>query len=175
MAVIDELLVANRRFSGARRQHQLPMPPARKVAVLACMDARLDPSQILGLAEGDAHGIRNAGGRAKDAVGTLAISQWLLGTTAIAIIHHTDCGMLTLTNPAIHAKIRSDLAADASDIDFLPSGNVEASVREDLTLLRDSTLIAPETEIRGFVYDVNTGRRSEVDAPVSTLTAHSTP
>jgi len=162
MAVIDELLEANRRYSGERRQVQLPMPPSRKVAVLACMDARLDPARVLGLAEGDAHVIRNAGGRAQDAIRSLVISQRLLGTTAIAIVHHTDCGMLTFTNPVIQAKIRADLSADAGEIDFLPFGDVDASVREDLAILRKSPLIARGTEIRGFVYDVKTGRLSEV-------------
>jgi carbonic anhydrase len=162
MAVIDELLEANRRFASQRPQVQLPMPPSRKVAVLACMDARLDPARVLGLAEGDAHVIRNAGGRAQDAIRSLVISQRLLGTTAIAIVHHTDCGMLTFTNPVIQAKIRTDLNADAGEIDFLPFSGVERSVRDDLTTLRKSPLIAPGTEIRGFVYDVKTGGLSEV-------------
>ena len=162
MAVIDELLEANRRYSGGRRQVQLPMPPARRVAVLACMDARLDPARILGLEEGDAHVIRNAGGRAADAIRSLVISQRLLGTTAIAIVHHTDCGMLTFSNESLKAKVKEDLAADASSIDFLPFGDVEASVRDDLAVLQASRLIAPGTEIRGFVYDVRTGGLSEV-------------
>ena len=162
MAVIDELLEANRRYSGARRQVQLPMPPSRKVAVLACMDARLDPARVLGLDEGEAHVIRNAGGRAVDAIRSLVISQRLLGTTAIALLHHTDCGMLTFSNPDIQAKIRQDLEADASEVDFLPFGNLEASVREDFGLLRKSPLIARDTEIRGFIYDVKTGLLHEV-------------
>lgn len=162
MAVIDELLEANRRFSGQRPPVQLPMPPARKVAVLACMDARLDPAQVLGLAEGDAHVIRNAGGRAQDAIRSLVISQRLLGTTSIAIVHHTDCGMLTFTNPVIQAKIKDDLDADARGIDFLPFSDVERSVRDDLAILRKSPLIAPGTDIRGFVYDVRTGGLKEV-------------
>ena len=162
MAVIDELLEANRRFSGQRPQVQLPMPPSRKVAVLACMDARLDPARVLGLAEGDAHVIRNAGGRAQDAIRSLIISQRLLGTTAIAIVHHTDCGMLTFTNPVIQAKIRDDLSADAGEFDFLPFADLERSVRDDLTILRKSPLIAPGTDIRGFVYDVRTGLLNEV-------------
>lgn len=162
MAVIDELLEASRRFAAQRPQGQLPMPPARKVAVLACMDARLDPARVLGLAEGDAHVIRNAGGRAQDAIRSLVISQRLLGTTAIAIVHHTDCGMLTFTNPDIQARIRNDLKADADGVDFLPFSNIERSVRDDLATLRRSPLIAPGTAIRGFVYDVKTGELSEV-------------
>ncbi|MEO8031189.1 MAG: carbonic anhydrase [Gemmatimonadota bacterium] len=174
MAVIDELLVANRRFSGAQPQHQLPMPPARKLAALACMGARLDPAQVLGLAKGDAHVIRNPGGRARDSVRSLVVSQRLPGTTANAVVRHPDCETLTFTNPTIHARIQDDRSADASDMDLLPFGNVEVIVREDLALLRYSTLITPDTEIRGFIYDVKTGGLSEVDTPVSTLTAHIT-
>lgn len=164
MAVIDELLEANRRYSGGRPQVQLPIPPSRRVAVLACMDARLDPAQVLGLSEGEAHVIRNAGGRAEDALRSLVISQRLLGTTAIAVVHHTDCGMLTFSNEGIQAKIRADLSADAGHIDFLPFGDIEQSVRDDLRLLGSSPLIAPGTDIRGFIYDVRTGALTEVTA-----------
>jgi carbonic anhydrase len=162
MAVIDELLEANRRYSGERPQVQLPMPPSRRVAVLACMDARLDPARILGLGEGEAHVIRNAGGRAADAIRSLVISQRLLGTTAIAVIHHTDCGMLTFDNTTIRARIRQELSTDPGSIDFLPFDDIETSVRDDLATLRASPLIAPGTDIRGFVYDVKTGGLAEV-------------
>jgi carbonic anhydrase len=134
------------------------------------MDARIIPSRQLGLEEGDAHVIRNAGGRTRDALRSLVISQRLLGTNEIAVIHHTDCGMLTFTNPQLHAKVKQDLGADSSEIDFLPFSDVEESVREDVNFLVSSPLIAGDVLIRGFVYDVRTGRLSEVasDAAVET-------
>src|SRR2546422_2468071 len=98
MSVIQEFTGANERYAATFQKGNLPLPPARKVAVLACMDARLDPARVLGLEEGDAHVIRNAGGRAADALRSLIISEQLLGTNTIVIIHHTDCGMLTFSN-----------------------------------------------------------------------------
>lgn len=164
MPVIDELVRANAAFAGARTPHQLPMPPARHVAIVTCMDARILPAAVLGLAEGDAHVIRNAGGRAKDALRSLVVSQRLLGTTEVAVIHHTDCGMLTFTNDQLRARVRKELGADADDIDFLPFSNVEQSVREDVIYLRNSPLIPKTFPIRGFAYDVRTGLLSEVTA-----------
>src|SRR5262245_63444806 len=104
MSVVNEFLQANKGYAAHFQKGDLPMPPGRKVAVLACMDARLDPARILGLEEGDAHVIRNAGGRAADAVRSLVISEQLLGTNTIVILHHTDCGMLTFTNEQLHTK-----------------------------------------------------------------------
>ena len=170
MSVIDELLDANTEYASTFDRGNLPMPPARRLAVVTCMDARIIPSRQLGLAEGDAHVIRNAGGRTREALRSLVISQRLLGTNEIAVIHHTDCGMLTFTNPQLHAKIKQDLGADSSGIDFLPFSDVEESVREDVNFLVSSPLIARDVLIRGFVYDVRTGRLSEVasDAAVET-------
>lgn len=162
MSVYDELLQANSNYAKTFNQGTLPMPPARKLAVVTCMDARIVPSRQLGLKEGDAHVIRNAGGRARDALRSLVISQRLLGTNEIAVIHHTDCGMLTFTNSDLHAKVKQDLGADSSDIDFLPFSNLEESVREDVAFLLSSPLIAADVLIRGFVYDVRTGTLSEV-------------
>jgi carbonic anhydrase len=170
MSVIDELLDANTEYASTFDRGNLPMPPARRLAVVTCMDARIIPSRQLGLEEGDAHVIRNAGGRTRDALRSLVISQRLLGTNEIAVIHHTDCGMLTFTNPQLHAKVKQDLGADSSEIDFLPFSDVEESVREDVNFLVSSPLIAGDVLIRGFVYDVRTGRLSEVasDAAVET-------
>jgi carbonic anhydrase len=126
------------------------------------MDARIVPARILGLQEGDAHVIRNAGGLAREALRSLVISQRLLGTNAIMVIHHTDCGMLTFQNEDVHEKVRQDLGADASEIDFMPFGDLDASVRDDVEFLKESPLVADDTEIRGFVYDVSTRRLSEV-------------
>jgi carbonic anhydrase len=143
------------------------MPPARKVAVLVCMDARIDPAKALGLEEGDAHVIRNAGGLATEAIRSLAISQELLGTREIVVIHHTDCGMLTFTNDVIRAKLAEDLGpaagAAAQAVDFLPFPDLEQSVRDDLEIIRSSPLLRKDVPVTGFVYDVTTGRLQRVD------------
>ncbi len=165
MSVIDELFQANHRYATARHPHRLPLPPARKVAIVTCMDARIDPAGILSLAEGDAHVIRNAGGRAAEALRSLVISQRLLGTRAVAVIHHTDCGMLTFSNQQLTTQVKAELGADASGIDFLPFSDLEASVIEDVRLLTDSPLLEPQTPIRGFIYDVHSGRLTEVGIP----------
>ena len=162
MSVIDELVRENETYAGTFDKGGLPMPPARHVAVITCMDARLLPSRILGLEEGDAHVIRNAGGRAEDALRSLVISQRLLGTQEVLVVHHTDCGMLTFDNPTLYGICQADLGADASDIDFLPFGDLEQSVREDVELIRSSPLIAKDTPVTGFVYDVKTGKIHEV-------------
>jgi len=144
------------------------MPPARRVAIVTCMDARILPPQLLGLREGDAHVIRNAGGRAKDALRSLVISQRLLGTREVMVIHHTDCGMLTFSNESLRTRVRDELGAEAGDevrtVDFLPFTDVEESVHDDVAFLRSSPLIPRDISIRGFVYDVRTGRLSEVGA-----------
>jgi carbonic anhydrase len=158
MSVVDEFLQANEQYAANFKKGDLPLPPGRKVAVLACMDARLDPARILGLEEGDAHVIRNAGGRAADALRSLVISEQLLGTNTIVILHHTDCGMLTFTDDVIHEKVKHDLHADADHIAFLPFKDLDQSVRDDITFLRSSSLIPESIEIRGFVYDVKTGK-----------------
>jgi carbonic anhydrase len=163
VSVIDDLVKENEHFAGALGEIRCPpLPPARKVAIVTCMDARIVPARILSLQEGDAHVIRNAGGLAREALRSLVISQRLLGTNAIMVIHHTDCGMLTFQNDDVHEKVREDLGADASEIDFMPFGDLEASVRDDIEFLRESPLVADDTEIRGFVYDVSTRRLSEV-------------
>jgi carbonic anhydrase len=162
MSVSDELLEANTKYAKTFDRGELPMPPARRLAVVTCMDARIVPSRQLGLEEGDAHVIRNAGGRARDALRSLVISERLLGTNEIAVIHHTDCGMLTFTNPDLHAKVKQDLGADSTDIDFLPFSDLEESVREDVAFLLSSPLIPADILVRGFVYDVHTGILTEV-------------
>lgn len=162
MAVIQEFLQANAGYAATFQKGMLPMPPARKVAILTCMDARLDPARMLGLEEGDAHVIRNAGGRAADAVRSLVISEQLLGTTTIVVIHHTDCGMLTFTNPQLQEKVKQDLHADVDDTDFLPFNDLEQSVRDDVAFLRSSLLIPQTIEIAGFIYDVKNGKLSAV-------------
>jgi carbonic anhydrase len=162
MAVVDEVQAANERYAEGFTKGDLPMPPGRKFAVVACMDARLDPAKALGLEEGDAHVIRNAGGRAADALRSLVISQRLLGTQEVLVVHHTDCGMLTFDNPTLYGICQEQLGADASSIDFLPFSDLEQSVRDDVELIRSSPLIPNDVRVTGFVYDVKTGKITEV-------------
>lgn len=167
MVVLPELLEANKRYAATFTKGHLPMPPGRKVAILVRMDARIDPAKALGLEEGDAHVIRNAGGRAKEAIRSLAISQRLLGTQEVVVIHHTDCGMLTFSNESIREKIASDIGPEAgavaAEIDFQPFSDVAQSVREDVELIRTSPLIPNDIPVSGFYYDVRTGALVPVD------------
>jgi carbonic anhydrase len=161
MSVTDELLENNARYAESFTG-PLPLPPARHVAVVACMDARLDPFRVLGLQEGDAHVIRNAGGVVTDQeIRSLAISQRLLGTTEIVLIHHTDCGMLTFTDPDFRTAIEADtgLRPDWHSQAFT---DLEDDVRRGLKRITDSPFIPEKSSIRGFVFDVATGKLSEV-------------
>ena len=163
MTKFDEFLAANKSFVQTFDKGGLPMPPARQVAVVACMDARLHPEKVLGLEIGDGHVIRNAGGRvSEDAIRSLVISERLLGTTEIVVLHHTDCGMLTFTNEQLAAKIKDDLSVDVGDRDFLPFSDLEKSVRDDVAILRASPLIPKDIPISGAIYDVTTGKVLEV-------------
>src|SRR3954468_16678215 len=158
MSVTDELIQANESYTASFDKGDLPLPPAKRVAVVACMDARLIPTRALGLEEGDAHVIRNAGGLAKDALRSLVISQRLLGTNEVVVIHHTGCGMLTFQNEDVVAKVRDDLGADASGIDFMPFSDLDQSVRDDVRFLEESPLIGDDVNVSGFVYEVESGR-----------------
>lgn len=163
MAVFDEFLEANRQYAGSFGGGDLSAPPARRVAVVTCMDARLDPWQFLGMDLGDAHVIRNAGGRvSEDAIRSLVISQRLLGTNEVVVIHHTDCGMATFENEDLANKIREDLGVDASGRDFLTFSDLEQSVRDDVEALRGSDLIADDITLVGAVYDVESGEVREI-------------
>jgi carbonic anhydrase len=167
MAVIDQLLENNARYAASFRHGELEAPPRLPVAVVACMDARLLPSRFLGFAEGDANVIRNAGGSAREALRSLVVSQRLLGTREVAIVKHTDCGLLAVTNEGLREKVRQELGADAGAgagaIDFLPFSSLEDAVRDDVRFLRSSPLIAKDVLIRGFIYDVRLGRAREVE------------
>ena len=162
MSTTDELLSNAEAYAASFDKGDLPMPPARKLAVLACMDARLNPYALLGLREGDAHIIRNAGGVVTDdEIRSLAISQRLLGTEEIILIHHTDCGMLTFTDDEFKASIEKDTgirpewAAEAfSDLD--------GDVRQSIARIKASPFIPKKDAVRGFVYEVESGRLREV-------------
>lgn len=163
MSVIDELLQSNRVFAQRFNQSGLPMPPSRKVVLVACMDARLDVYRALGLDLGQAHVIRNAGGVvSEDVIRSLVISQRLLGTEAILLIHHTDCGMLTFRDDPLKADIESDIGIRPA-FAFDAFADPNADVRQSLRRIQASPFINHKERIRGFVYDVNTGCLNEVD------------
>ena len=162
MSVTDELVANNEAYSAQFDKGDLPLPPAKKVAVVACMDARLDPARVLGLGEGDAHVIRNAGGVVTDdEIRSLAISQRLLGTEEIVLIHHTDCGMLTFSDDDFRRSIQEDTgikpewAAEAF-------GDLDEDVRQSIARIEASPFIPRKNSVRGFVYEVETGRLREV-------------
>ncbi len=161
MSAVDEFARADQQYAATFTKGDLPMPPGRHVAVVTCMDARLDPAKFLGLQEGDAHVIRNAGGRADDAIRSLVISQQLLGTREVVVVHHTDCGMLTFTQDQLHRKLHDDLGVH-TDLQFLPFSDLEQSVRDDVEAIRTSPLLLKDIPVTGFVYDVKTGQLREV-------------
>jgi carbonic anhydrase len=161
-ASIDRLIENNRRYAASFRKGDLPPGPSGRVAIVTCMDARLDPTRFLGLKEGEAHVVRNAGGSAREALRSLVISQLLLGTREVAVVKHTDCGMLGITNREIDEKIGRELGVDAGGIDFLPFRGLEEAVRDDVRFLHSSALIGDGVAIRGFIYDVKSGRVSEL-------------
>ncbi|HEY7074265.1 MAG TPA: carbonic anhydrase [Solirubrobacteraceae bacterium] len=162
MSATDDLLGNNESYAAGFDKGDLPMPPGKKTAVLACMDARLDPARALGLQEGDAHVIRNAGGVVtEDAIRSLAISQRLLGTEEIILIHHTDCGMLTFKDDEFKASIQEETgikpgwAAESF-------GDLDEDLRQSIARIRSSPFLPAKESVRGFVYEVETGRLREV-------------
>jgi carbonic anhydrase len=163
LSVTDDLLAHNETYA-AQFTGPLPLPPAKHLAVLACMDARIDVYRVLGLNEGESHVIRNAGGVVtEDGIRSLAISQRLLGTREIILIHHTDCGMLTFTDDGFKESILADTglrpawAAEAFS-------DLEADVRQSIARIKASPFIPHKDSVRGFVFDVATGRLNEVTA-----------
>jgi carbonic anhydrase len=158
----DELLANNESYAASFDKADLPLPPARKVAVIACMDARLNVYGMLGLAEGDAHVIRNAGGVVTDdEIRSLAISQRLLGTQEIILIHHTDCGMLTFTDDAFKADIESDTGIRPNwAAEAFP--DLDGDVRQSIARIKASPFVPNKDSVRGFVYEVESGRLREV-------------
>ena len=155
MSIVDEVTEANQSYASGFAKGDLPMPPGRKFAVVTCMDARLDPARFLGLEEGDAHVIRNAGGLVNDeTIRSLVISHHLLGTEEAVVVGHSGCGMLTFTNADLHEK----LGPDAESIDFQPFPDVAERVRQSVETIRSHPLLPDSFGASGFVYEVETGR-----------------
>lgn len=162
MSATNEFLEANQKYAENFEKSGQPMPPAKKVAVVACMDARIETGRLLGLDEGDAHVIRNAGGVVTDdVIRSLAISQRLLGTTEIVLIHHTDCGMLTFKDDAVKAQIEEETGL-RPPFALEAFSNLEDDVRQSVRRIEASPFVPHKNKIRGFVYDVETGRLNEV-------------
>jgi len=163
---LQDMLTANQAFQQGFRDGDKAAPPARKVAIVTC----IHPEKALGLEIGDAHMIRNAGGRASDdALRSLVISSRLLGTTEFAVIHHTECGMLTFTNEDLQTKLRDETGADASHVDFLPFADLERSVRDDVSAILASPFIDDSIPVSGYIYDVHTGAVTQVVAPTTAI------
>jgi carbonic anhydrase len=162
MSVTDELLRNAEDYAARFDKGELPLPPAKQVAVVACMDARLDPQAVLGLSEGDAHVIRNAGGViTDDEIRSLAISQRLLGTREVILIHHTDCGMLTFSDDEFRRSIQDDTGIKPEwAAEAFP--DLEEDVRQSIARIESSPFIPVKDAIRGFIYEVETGRLREV-------------
>jgi carbonic anhydrase len=163
MTITDELLRNNEGYAESFDKGGLPMPPGKQIAVVACMDARLNVYGMLGLEEGDAHVIRNAGGViTDDEIRSLVISQRLLGTREIVLIHHTDCGMLTFTDDEVKAQIQEDVGIKP-EFALESFSDLEKDVRQSLARVQNSPFIPHKDSVRGFVYEVETGRLREVE------------
>ena len=163
MSVTEELLQNNAAYAESFEKGSLPPPPARGVAVVACMDARLDVHKILGLEEGDAHVIRNAGGVVTDdEVRSLTISQRLLGTREVILIHHTDCGMLTFSDDEFKAQIHEEVGMKPH-FSMESFSDLEEDVRQSVARIQASPFIPHKQSVRGFIYEVETGRLREVN------------
>ena len=162
MSVTDDLLQNNERYAESFDKGDLPLPPGKGVAVVACMDARLNVYGMLGLQEGDAHVIRNAGGViTDDEIRSLAISQRLLGTREIILIHHTDCGMLTFSDDELKQQIQNDVGIKPH-FPMESFSDLEEDVRQSIARIQASPFILHKESVRGFIYEVETGRLREV-------------
>ena len=162
MSVTDELLRNNAEFASSFSNGELPMPPSRNLAVVACMDARLNVYALLGLGAGEAHVIRNAGGVvSEDVVRSLAISQRLLGTREVILVHHTDCGMLTFTDDQLKADIEADTGV-RPHFALEAFSDLERDIRQSIARIKASPFVPNKDAVRGFVYDVRSGALQEV-------------
>ena len=162
MSTTDELLRNNERYANSFDKGDLPMPPARQIAIVTCMDARLSPYVMLGLSEGDAHVIRNAGGViTDDEIRSLMISQRLLGTREVMLIHHTDCGMLTFSDEELREQIQQEVGIKPH-FPLETFADLEEDVRQSIKRIEASPFIPHKDSVRGFIYEVETGRLREV-------------
>lgn len=170
MTELDKILGANEEYYYNFRYGALPIPPARKLAILACMDARLNVNEVLGLGTGDAHIIRNAGGIATDdAIRSLIISHELLGTQEFAIINHTDCGMLKFTDTDLQKELTEKYKSDASEVKFHSFQNLEENVKNQVNKIESTPFLPPDIPVYGFIYDVKTGKIERVSGNEKTL------
>ena len=162
MSAIDDFLANNEEYSSGFSKGSLPMPPSKRIAVVACMDARLETGALLGLEEGDAHVIRNAGGVVTDdVIRSLAISQWLLGTREIMLVHHSDCGMLTFEDAGLKDQILNETGI-RPPFAMEAFSDLEADVRQSIARIQASSFIPHKDQVRGFVYEVESGKLREV-------------
>ena len=163
MSYFENFLKANQAYVELHGDLHLSIKPKTKVAIVTCMDSRLHVAPALGLALGDAHILRNAGGRVtEDMIRSLVISQQQMGTREIVVLHHTDCGAQTFNNEDFQEHLKCELGVDVSGQDFLPFQDIDESVREDMRLLQETPLIPDDVVISGAVYDVDTGSMREV-------------
>jgi carbonic anhydrase len=163
MGIYEENLAANQEYAEKFSLGHLPMPPARKLAIVACMDARLTVERFLGLKTGDAHIIRNAGGLVtEDVIRSLIISSYLLGTRTYYIVQHTDCGMLTFTDDKLREQLKTETGHDASHLHFHSFPDLEKSVKKQLQTIRNNPFLPRHIDVHGFVYDVRTGKLHEI-------------
>ena len=162
MSAIDEFLSNNQSYANKFSKGSLPMPPAKQIAAVVCMDARLETGALLGLAEGDAHVIRNAGGVVTDdVIRSLTISQRLSGTREVMLIHHTDCGMLTFTDADLKKQILDDTGVNPP-FDMEAFTDLDGDVRQSIDRVKKSAFIPYTDQVRGFVYEVESGQLREV-------------
>lgn len=172
VSLFDDILAANARYAERFDLGSLPAPPAKHLAVLCCMDARILPLQAFGLAPGEAHVIRNAGGRVSDdALRSLLVSTHKLGARAIAVVHHTGCGMASITDEGFRAELREATGHDVGDLPVLAIGDPDEAIEGDVSSLASSPLFPPGTQVAGFVYDVATGRLDMRVPPRTTAAA----
>ena len=164
MGVFEEMLAHNKGYADGFQLSHLQTPPVRKLVILTCMDSRMDLEQLLGLQIGDAHMIRNAGGLATDdAIRSLILSTHLLGTRAICVIQHTECGLMSVTDEEFRWRLSTETGKDASHLVFHAFRDLDRSVRETVRRIRENPFLPRNINARGFVYEVKSGRLREVD------------
>lgn len=166
MSVFDELLEHNQGYAKRFDLGHLQTPPIKKLVILTCMDSRMDLEQLLGLSVGDAHMIRNAGGLATDdAIRSLILSTHLLGTRAIAVIQHTQCGLMSITEDEFRSRLSTETGKDASHLRFHAFRDIDHNIAEQVLRIRENPFMPKQIQVRGYAYDVTTGALREVSVP----------